>query len=236
MRSRPSLIFAKKSHRSGPENSAAQVLTQANPVVYFFAMKGHTILVGKSLILVSMASLALVLAAGPTFSADQATDTGKTALASSIAREPAAPASPAAQASPAAKTSLKGKVKAALQKVNPMRLLRDREYQKASVLFPAFCKDWERKLHDREVNNQSHIAWQQKDGWETGTYTGYSPVQKCECHQSTDGYSIGKVTYQEFQYYIFGKTADDAKHATPKVTDITATTELFRWDKEMWFY
>jgi hypothetical protein len=186
-------------------------------------------IIGKSLALFSMASLAVTLAAAPAFSADQATDTNKTVAASTIAPEPDAQASPVTK-------SLRKKVKAALAKVNPMRLLRDKEFQKAATLFPAFCKDWERKLHDREVNNQSHIAWQLKDGFETGTYTGYSPVQKCECHQSTDGYSIGKVTYQEFQYYIFGKTPDDAKHATPKVTDITATTELFRWDKDAWFY
>jgi hypothetical protein len=193
-------------------------------------MKGPKLFVGKSLTLVSLAALALVFVARPALSADQATDTGKTVVASTIAPEPDA------QASPTVKTTLKKKIKAALQKVNPMRLLRDREFQKASTLFPAFCKDWERKLHDREVNNQSHIAWKQKDGWETGTYVGYSPVQKCECHQSTDGYSIGKVTYQEFQYYIFGKTSDEAKHAPPKVTDTTATTELFRWDKNAWFY
>ncbi len=65
---------------------------------------------------------------------------------------------------------------------------------------------------------------------------GYSPVRKCECHQSTDGYSIGKVTYDEFQVLLVGKTPDEAKHAKPKVTDDTATTELFRWDKEKWFY
>ncbi len=99
-------------------------------------------------------------------------------------------------------------------------------------------KDWGRKLHDREVNNQNHIAFQEKDGWETASYTGYGPVQKCECHQSKDGYSIGKVTYDEFRYYLkVGKTTDDAKHATPKVTDSTATTRAVPdWDKEKWFY
>lgn len=120
--------------------------------------------------------------------------------------------------------------------MNPMRLLRDREFKKASATFPDFCKDWEHKLHDREVNNQNHIAWQDKDGWKTGTFTGYSTVQKCECHQSSDGYSIGKVTYDEFQYYVMGKTPEEAQHAKPKVTDTTSTTELFRWDKEKWFY
>jgi len=188
-------------------------------------------IVSKSFTLISIASLAIALSAGPALSADKSTDIGKTAaVASSTAPEPDA------QASPAAKKSIGKKVKAALQKVNPLRLLRDREFKKASVLFPAFCKDWERKLRDREVNNQNHIAWQLKDGWATGIYTGYSPVQQCECHQSSDGYSIGKVKYDEFRYYIVGKTTDEAKHAKPRVTDSTATTELFRWDKEKWFY
>ncbi len=186
--------------------------------------------IGKSLALVSITSLALALSARPALSGDQSGSVVKTAAIV------APPSAPDAQASPTAGKSLKTKVKAALQKVNPLRLLRDREYKKAAAVFPDFCKDWERKLHDREINNENHIAWQQKDGWATGTYTGYSSVQQCECHQSTDGYSIGKVKYDEFKYYVVGKTTDEAKHAKPKVTDDTATTELFRWDKEKWFY
>jgi len=186
--------------------------------------------IGKSLALVAMASLAIALSVGSARSADQPAGVINAAIVA-----PAAPPSDV-QAAPAAKKSLKSKVKAALQKVNPLRLLRDREFKKAAAEFPSFCKDWERKLQDREVNNQSHIAWQMKDGWETGTYTGYSPVSQCECHQSSDGYSIGKVKYDEFKYYIVGKTSDEAKHAKPRVTDDTATTELFRWDKEKWFY
>jgi hypothetical protein len=196
-------------------------------------MMGHKFaIIGKSFTLISMASLAIALSARPALSDGKWVDnTGKTAVAA-----PSTSAEPNAQASPTAKKSLKKKVKAALEKVNPLRLIRDREFKQAAALFPSFCKDWERKLHDREVNNQSHIAWQQKDGWATGTYTGYSSVQKCECHQSSDGYSIGKVIYDEFQYNVIGKTAQEAQHATPKVTDSTATTELFRWDKGKWFY
>ncbi len=157
--------------------------------------------------------------------------TGKTTAAA-----PSPAAQPDANASPPAKQTLRTKVKAALEKVNPMRLVRDREFKKAAAVFPAFCKDWERKLHDRELNNENHIAWQMKDGWETATYVGYSPIQKCECHQSRDGYSIGRLTYEEFSYYLTGKTPDDAKHTKPTVVESTATTELFRWDKNKWFY
>ncbi len=137
---------------------------------------------------------------------------------------------------PARKKTVREKVKSALHKINPMRLLRDREFKKASALFPAFCKDWEHKLHEREVNNENNIAWQLKDGYETGTYVGYGPVNYCEAHQSTEGFSIGKLKYDEMKYYLAGKTKEEAQHAKPQVQDTTATTELFRWDKGKWFY
>jgi hypothetical protein len=195
-------------------------------------MKGHRFAsTTKSIIFISVVSLAIALSVRPALSAGKWVDTGKKTAAS-----PSSTAEPNAEASPSAAKKIKKKVKAALNKVNPLRLARDREFKKAAAVFPDFCKDWERKLHDREVNNANHIAWSLKDGWQTGTYTGYSTVQKCECHQSTDGYSIGKVTYDEFQYFVTGKTTDEAKHAKPKVTDSTATTELFRWDKNKWFY
>ncbi len=194
-------------------------------------MGNNLAVIGKASTIIAVASLVVALAGSSALSAGPASDTGKTIpVAASIA--PASGAQPAL----AARKTFRQKAKAALQKVNPMRLLRDREFKKAAAEFPDFCKDWERKLHERQVNNESHIAWQMKDGWQTGTYTGYGPVQKCECHQSSDGYSIGKVTYDEFKYYIVGKTTEEAKHAKPKVTDDTATTELFRWDKAKWFY
>jgi hypothetical protein len=192
--------------------------------------RNHSGTITKSVALFSMATLAIALCAAPAFCADSD--------ASSIVKPAAASASaPLTIESPPIHKSLKKKIKAAvMSKVNAVRAIRDKEFSKAATLFPAFCKDWQRKLHDREVNNEDHIAWQQKDGWQTGTYTGYGPIKNCECHQSSDGYSIGKVTYDELQYYVAGKTPDEAKHAAPRVTDDTATTELFRWDKEAWFY
>lgn len=144
-------------------------------------------------------------------------------------------AEPAAQPLPAKKT-MGQKVKAALRKINPMRLVRDREFKQASALFPAFCKDWQRKLHDREVNNQQHIAWQLKEGYQTGIYVAYGPVNYCEAHQSAQGFAIGKLKYEEMKYYLVGKTPDEAGHAKPQITEMTETTELFRWDKGKWFY
>lgn len=186
-------------------------------------MMGHKF--GTFLTTSTAIALALALSAPPVLCAD-----AKPKAAASASAEPHA------QASPAKKKTLRERAKSALHKINPARLLRDREYKKASAVFPSFCKDWEHKLHEREVNNLNHVAWTEKDGYETGTYTGYSPVEKCECHQSADGYSIGKVTYEEFMYYVTGKTKDEAEHAKPQVTETTTTTELFRWDKGKWFY
>lgn len=176
-------------------------------------------------------SLALTLCVSAGFAAAADIPAGASVHQASVETEAAE-----SGAQPAGKKTVRQKVKAALHKINPMRLLRDKEFKKASVLFPAFCKDWEHKLHDREVNNQKNIAWQAKDGYETGTYVGYGQVNYCEAHQSSDGFSIGKLKYDEVKYYLVGKTRDDAAHAKPQIQDTTATTELFRWDKGKWFY
>jgi hypothetical protein len=163
----------------------------------------------------------------------------KSASSSSVAKKPAdakkSDSKDSASASTPAKKPLRARVKAALSKINPARLLRDREYKVASAKFPDFCKDWERKLHDREANNVGHVNWELKNGYETGTYVGYGPVKSCETHQSTDGFAIGKLTYDQYQYYEAGKTRDEAEK-NKRATDDTATTELFRWDKGKWFY
>jgi len=138
--------------------------------------------------------------------------------------------------SPADKKTLGQKVKALVAKLTPERIKRDIEFRKASALFPDFCKHWEQDLHDREVNNLSKLQFVPKEGFETATYTGYGKVAACESHQSKDGYSIGKISYEEFSYYIAGKSQDEARHATPKPVSDTHTTEIFRWDNGKWFY
>ena len=139
-------------------------------------------------------------------------------------------------APPAPKKSLGQKVKALVSKITPDRLKRDIEFRKASALFPDFCKHWEQDLHEREANNLSKLKFVPKDGYETTTYTGYGKVSGCESHQSKDGYSIGKITYEEFTYYLAGKSEDEARHAQPKPINDLHTTEIFRWDNGKWFY
>jgi|SRR5579875_3494973 len=108
-------------------------------------------------------------------------------------------------------------------------------YMRAAQAFPAFCKDWERKLHDREINNLQNLTFHFKDGWQTGTYISYSNVKSCNC-KTADGVPIGELTYQETEYYLAGHTIDEARHAKPKPVSVTNTTEIFRWDKTKWDY
>lgn len=147
---------------------------------------------------------------------------------------PAANPSPVASAPPAKKT-IREQVKAVVKSLNPARILMDRQFAKASAAFPEFCKSWEQKLKLRERNNLAHIAWRFDNGFQTALYTGYSTVESCESHQSAQGFSIGKLSYEEFHYLIKAKNEDEEKSAKATPVDDTHTTEIFRWDKGKWF-
>jgi hypothetical protein len=111
-----------------------------------------------------------------------------------------------------------------------------RGYAHAAVTFPGFCHEWEQKLRDRELNNRAHIRWDTHDKLKVGNYVGYSAVQTCECKEATNGLPIGKLTYQEFNYHVSGKTVGAANQAKPTVVHTTNTLEIFSWDRERWFY
>ena len=175
---------------------------------------------------VSALALAALIGVSPVCAQSQ---TGAAASADS-------PALTAAAVSPADKKTLGQKVKALVEKLTPDRIKRDIEFRKAAALFPGFCKHWEQDLQDRETNNLSNLKFVPKQGYQTATYTGYGKVAACESHQSKDGYSIGKITYEEFEYYIAGKSPDEAKHSERKTVSDTHTTEIFRWDNGKWFY
>jgi hypothetical protein len=110
----------------------------------------------------------------------------------------------------------------------------DPKFDHAALAFPDFCRDWQRKLHDRELNNLENISWKDQNGWKTATYVSYSPVKTCNCKRSTGGVPIGELTYQETELYLSGRTVEEARHATPKPVGITNTTEIFRWDRTKW--
>ncbi len=124
-------------------------------------------------------------------------------------------------------------VKAILARLS---LVQRRKFERASADFPTFCQDWERRLHERELNNLSHINWQRRDGYETATYVAYGKVDDCETKESARGVPIGKLSYQEYNYYLAGKTVEEAKHAAPKLVGRTNTLEIFSWEKNRWFY
>ncbi len=149
---------------------------------------------------------------------------------------PSDQSAPGSFAAPAPKKTLGEKVKALVQKIAPDRLKRDIEFRTASETFPQFCVHWGQNLHDREVNNLQKLNYILKQGFETATYTGYGKISICESHQSKEGYSIGKITYEEFVYYVTGKTRDEARTATPQTVSDTRTTEIFRWENNKWFY
>jgi len=110
-----------------------------------------------------------------------------------------------------------------------------RKWKEAQAALPGFCQDWDRMLHDREVNNLSHLEWHQQQGYQTATYTGYGKVQACQAKESDEGVPICKVTYQEMNYYLAGKSIDEAK-SHPKLLGTTNTLEIFSWEKDRWFY
>ena len=110
----------------------------------------------------------------------------------------------------------------------------DPKFDHAALAFPDFCRDWQRKLHDRELNNLENISWKDQNGWKTATYVSYSPVKSCSCKRSTGGVPIGELTYQETELYLAGRTVEEARHASPKPVGITNTTEIFRWDSTKW--
>jgi hypothetical protein len=178
-------------------------------------------------------ALAALIGASPGCAQSQAPDD---AVSTSSASAPDSTALTATAVSPAAKKTLGQKVKALVSKLTPERVKRDIEFRKASALFPDFCKHWEQDLHERELLNRSKLKFVEKDGYETATYTAYGKVAACESHQSKDGYSIGKLTYEEFTYYVAGRSEEEARQAAPKTVNDLRTTEIFRWDKGKWFY
>jgi hypothetical protein len=182
---------------------------------------------------VTALAFAALIGASPGCAQSQAPD--EAASASSVSA-PDSTALTAAAVSPVQKKTLGQKVKSLVAKLTPDRIKRDIEFRKASAQFPDFCKHWEQDLHEREVNNLSKLQFVSKEGYETATYTAYGKVAACESHQSKDGYSIGKITYEEFEYYIAGRSQDEARHAAPKTVSDTHTTEIFRWDNGKWFY
>jgi len=163
----------------------------------------------------------------PASRADASVSSGSSSDSDTAARSDSGP-------QPASPSSGHYAIHEALKEFHPPVRKGDDVFDRASESFPAFCKDWERRLHDRELNNQESVSWKDQDGFKTGTYLAYSPIKTCNCKRSTGGVPIGELTYQETEYYLAGRTVEEARHAQPKTVGVTNTTEIFRWDRTKW--
>lgn len=117
----------------------------------------------------------------------------------------------------------------------PGRNKRDLEFQVASARFPEFCQHWQHDLRERERDNMTKLVFEQRNGFQTATYTGYGDVEVCEVHQSKEGFAIGKIVYEEFTYYLAGETLEAAMLGEKRRIAETRTTEIFRWENGKWF-
>jgi hypothetical protein len=130
---------------------------------------------------------------------------------------------------------LKADIKTAAAIIAKLTSVQRQKWDQAVAALPGFCHAWENFLHDREADNLAHLNWQERDGYETASYTGYGKVQACEAKESDEGIPIGKVTYDERSYYLVGKTVDEAK-THPRLIGTTSTLEIFSWENDRWFY
>jgi hypothetical protein len=183
----------------------------------------------------SVAAATFALSAFATSGFCQDSDTNSSTSAPAVQQASLGPDAATPSSTDTKHTTIREKIKKIVDQI-PGRIEMDREFKIASAVFPSFCQHWQQDLRDRETNNRNHLNFVEKDGYETATYTGYGKIEECESHQSKMGFSIGRITYEEFEYYIVGKTQTDAVHAAPKPVSDTHTTELFRWDNNKWFY
>jgi len=175
----------------------------------------------------------LVGSARAVASAQPQSDKGATTGASTVLKTPTtAPVPAGAAVVPTAGTSVQPQTDGT-ESLSPVQR---RTYQRAASAFTGFCHEWERLLHEREVNNLEHLSWREDGGLKMATYTGYGKVESCECKASKEGLPLGKIRYEEILYSVAGKTVDEARHAAPKLIHEIRTLEIFSWDKGKWFY
>ena len=131
---------------------------------------------------------------------------------------------------------LGGGLESEARKLNPAMLHALKEFHTASAQFPNFCREWEHKLVVREHDNLNHIKWAMHNGVETGSYVGYGAIESCTCKQSSNGVSVGILTYKEYDYTLTGKSVAEAKHAAPHADAVVPTREIFAYEKGKWFW
>ena len=117
----------------------------------------------------------------------------------------------------------------------PSHAVSSTEYERAARSFPEFCRAWQRKLDEDAKNQKNLLQWQDRDGWKTATYSGYGPIRSCTC-KLRDGVPLGRITYEEIEYYIAGRTVVEARNAQPIAAGSTNTIVILRWEKGRWNY
>jgi hypothetical protein len=114
--------------------------------------------------------------------------------------------------------------------------IQKRTFERAAAAFASFCQDWERMLHDRQIDNRAHLELHANGEYETATFIAYSKIESCQCKLSAKGSPLGEMKYKELSYYLVGRTIDDAKSAQPLLYGATDTLEIFSWEKNKWTY
>jgi hypothetical protein len=107
------------------------------------------------------------------------------------------------------------------------------EYEQAARSFPELCHAWQRKLDEDARNQKNLLQWQDREGWKTATYSSYGPIQSCTC-KLRDGVPLGRITYEEIEYYIAGRTVEEARNAQPITVGSTNTIVILRWENGRW--
>jgi hypothetical protein len=102
--------------------------------------------------------------------------------------------------------------------------------------FRSFCDVWMGKLRDRNVYNESHIAWDTKDGQVTGEYVNYGSDRTCSAREEPGKDPIGKITYREVRYRRQGSSPTAAMAGAGTIVEQTDVTEIFRFAKGRWQY
>jgi hypothetical protein len=102
--------------------------------------------------------------------------------------------------------------------------------------FQAFCDEWMQKLHDRELYNTAHIAWETHGGRIGGEYVGYATTCTCIAREEPGKDPIGKISYRETRYRREGTTPTEALAGTGTVIEQSDVTEIFRYGKGRWQY
>jgi hypothetical protein len=102
--------------------------------------------------------------------------------------------------------------------------------------FDAFCGEWGKKLHEREVHNIASIKWDSGTSWVQGTYVGYSEPLSCAVEPDSGTVPVGKIIYHEVVYEKRGPSIKAAEGEPGQAVETTEVTEIFRYQNGKWIY